>query len=69
MSVNSIKDLPRGEGLSYCCSWASQNFVAKNRALGKGAVAEDFFGALGSKLARAELNEELIFGKGGFVFC
>ena len=67
MSVNPIKALPRGESLSYCCSWASQNFVAKNRALGKGAAAEDFFGALGSKLARAELNEELIFGKGGFA--
>ncbi|MBR3893844.1 MAG: hypothetical protein IKJ35_01705 [Clostridia bacterium] len=67
MAGNPIKTLKHGETLSYCCSWASQNFVAKNKAFGKGAKPEDFFGALGSKLARAEMNEETIFGEGGFA--
>lgn len=64
---NTIKTLKHGETLSYCCSWASQNFVAKNKAFDKGAKPEDFFGALGSKLARVEMNEDTIFGEGGFA--
>ena len=66
MENNALPVKLNGE-VNYCCTWASQNFVAKNRGFASGLVLKDFEGAKGACLARSEMNEETVFGEGGFA--
>jgi len=53
------------DSLNYWCTWSSQNDIAGRKGTAKGLTAKDFEGAAGAALARDEMNEDTLLGKGG----